>query len=99
MVNFQGYPHGGVIFSLADIAFGAACNSGGGTAVALNMTISFLTAVPVGSRLVAEASEIRQGRQAGFYQVSVTSDEGVLVALVHCVAHRIAGVEPTGGCD
>jgi len=27
MVNFQGYPHGGVIFSLADVAFGAACNS------------------------------------------------------------------------
>jgi acyl-CoA thioesterase len=58
MVNFQGYPHGGVIFSMADIAFGAACNSHGGTAVALNMTISFLTAVPAGSRLVAEAREI-----------------------------------------
>ena len=89
MVNFQGYPHGGVIFSLADIAFGAACNSHGGTAVALNMIISFLTAVPAGSRLVAEAREIKQGRQAGFYQVSVTSEEGALVAQVHCVAHTV----------
>jgi len=89
MVNFQGYPHGGVIFSLADIAFGAACNSHGGTAVALNMTISFLTAVPSGSRLVAEAREIKQGKRAGFYQVSVTSEEGVLVAQVHCVAHTV----------
>lgn len=89
MVNFQGYPHGGVIFSLADIAFGAACNSHGGTAVALNMTISFLTAVPAGSRLVAEAREIKQGRRAGFYQVSVTSEEGALVAQVHCVAHTV----------
>jgi acyl-CoA thioesterase len=89
MVNFDGYPHGGVIFSLADIAFGAACNSHGGTAVALNMTISFLTAVPAGSRLVAEAREIKQGRRAGFYQVSVTSEEGALVAQVHCVAHTV----------
>ena len=93
MVNFQGYPHGGVIFSLADIAFGAACNSHGEPAVALNMTISFLTAVPAGSRLVAEAREIKQGRRAGFYQVSVTSEEGALVAQVHCVAHRVPSVE------
>jgi acyl-CoA thioesterase len=90
MVNFQGYPHGGVIFSLADIAFGAACNSHGEPAVALNMTISFLTAVPAGSRLVAEAREIKQGRRAGFYQVNVTSEVGALVAQVHCVGLRVA---------
>jgi acyl-CoA thioesterase len=93
MVNFQGYPHGGVIFSLADVAFGAACNSHGEPAVALNMTISFMTTVPAGSRLVAEAREIKQGRRAGFYEVSVTSEEGALVAQVHCVAHRVPAVE------
>lgn len=91
MVNFQGYPHGGVIFSLADIAFGAACNAGGKDTVALNMTISFLTAVPAGSRLVAEASEIKRGRRAGFYLVHVRSEDGTLVALVQCVAHRLQG--------
>ncbi|MBI2017233.1 MAG: PaaI family thioesterase, partial [Candidatus Rokubacteria bacterium] len=45
MVNFQGYPHGGVIFSLADVAFGAACNSHGEPAVALSVTISYLATV------------------------------------------------------
>ena len=64
MLNYQGYPHGGVIFSLADIAFGAACNSHGEPAVALSMTISFLSAVPPGSRLVAEGRERKQGRRA-----------------------------------
>ena len=93
MVNFQGYPHGGVIFSLADIAFGAACNSHGEPAVALSMTISYLTAVPAGSRLVAEAREVKQGRRAGFYQVGVTTEEGKLVAQVHCVAHRVPSTE------
>ena len=89
MVNFQGAPHGGVIFSLADIAFGAACNSHGEPAVALSMTIGFLSAATPGTRLVAEASERRQGRRAGFYDVVVTDGRGALVATVHCVAHRV----------
>ena len=89
MVNFQGHPHGGVIFSLADVAFGAACNSHGEPAVALSMTISYLTTVPAGSRLVAEAREIKQGGRAGFYQVDVTSEQGVLVAQVQGIAHRV----------
>jgi len=89
MVNFQGYPHGGVIFSLADIAFGSACNAHSEPAVALNMTISFLAAVPAGSRLLAEAKEIKQGRRAGFYEVVVRTENGIVVAQVHCVAHRI----------
>jgi acyl-CoA thioesterase len=90
MLNFQGYPHGGVIFSLADIAFGAACNSHGEPAVALSMTISFLAAVRPGSRLIAEGRERKQGRRAGFYDITVSADGGVLAAVVHCVAHRIA---------
>jgi acyl-CoA thioesterase len=93
MVNFQGHPHGGVIFSLADVAFGAACNSHGEPAVALSMTISYLTTVPAGSRLVAEAREIKQGRRAGFYQVDVTSEQGVLVAQVQGIAHRVVSTD------
>jgi acyl-CoA thioesterase len=91
MVNFQGYPHGGVIFSLADIAFGSACNSHGVPAVALNVSISYLAAVPPTATLVAEGRERKQGRRAGFYEISVTTEDGTLVALVNCVAHRVAG--------
>jgi acyl-CoA thioesterase len=90
MVNFQGYPHGGVLFSLADIAFGAACNSHGEPAVALTVTISYLAAVRSGARLVAEGLERKQGRRAGFYEVTVTSGDGTAVAVAHCVAHRVA---------
>lgn len=89
MLNYQGRPHGGVIFTLADTAFGAACNSHGMPSVALNVTISYLAAVRPDSRLYAEARERKQGRQAGFYDVTVTSEDGTVVALVHCVAHRV----------
>jgi acyl-CoA thioesterase len=88
MLNFQGTPHGGVIFSLADAAFSAACNSHGEAAVALSMTIEYLASPPPGARLFAEGRERRQGRRAGFYEITVTLASGELIALVHCVAHR-----------
>ena len=89
MVNFQGFPHGGVIFSLADVAFGAACNSHGDPAVALTVTIDYLAAVAADAVLVAEAREVQQGRRAGFYEVRVATEKGRAVAVAHCVAHRI----------
>jgi len=90
MVNFQGYSHGGVIFSLADAAFGAACNSHGESSVALNVTVSYIAPANPGSRLIAEARERRQGRRAGFYDVTVTTEDGALVAFLHCVSHRVS---------
>jgi acyl-CoA thioesterase len=90
MVNFQGFPHGGVIFTLADVAFGAACNSHGEPAVALSVTIDFLAAVTPETVLVAEARAVKQGRRAGFYEVSVTTEAGQVVAAAHCIAHRVA---------
>ena len=89
MVNFQGFPHGGVIFTLADVAFGAACNSYGETAVALSVTIDFLAAVTPEAVLMAEAREVKQGRRAGFYEVRVATEDGQAVAAAHCVAHRV----------
>ena len=89
MVNFRGYPHGGVIFSLADVAFGAACNSHGEPAVALSLTISYLAAAKPKVTLIAEGREVKQGRTAGFYDVSVSTADGRPVAAMHCVAHRV----------
>lgn len=94
MLNFQGYPHGGVIFSLADIAFSAACNSHGPPAVALSVTIEYLAAAAPGAVLLAEARQVRQGRQAGFYEIAVTTEDGRLVARAHCIAYRVAAPEP-----
>jgi len=90
MVNYLRSPHGAVIFALADAAFGAACNSHGAPAVALSMTIGFLATPQLDGRLIAECRERRQGRRAGFYDVTVTHETGALVAVLQCVAHRVA---------
>jgi len=88
MLNFHGIPHGGVIFSLADVAFAAASNSYGQTAVALNVNINFLTAVPVGARLYAEATEESLSHRTALYRLAVTTEDGDLVALAHGVVYR-----------
>jgi acyl-CoA thioesterase len=113
MLNFQGRPHGGVIFTLADATFGAACNSHGEPAVALSVTINYLASVEPGRRLIAEGREVRQGRRAGFYDITDRAeheptvraepgatgraDRGTVVAIAHCVAHRVASRPATDG--
>jgi len=87
-LNFHGLPHGGAIFSLADAAFAAASNSHGQTAVALTMNISFLAAVPVGTRLIAEAQEEKLGRRTALYHMTVTTEGGDLVASCHGMVYR-----------
>lgn len=88
MLNFHGIPHGGVIFSLADAAFAAASNSHGQTAVALNVSMNFLAAVPVGTRLYAEGTEESLGRRTALCRLAVTTDDGTLVALGHGLVYR-----------
>ncbi len=88
MVNFHGIPHGGAIFSLADAAFAAAGNSHGQAAVALSMTIQYLAAAEPGTRLAAEAQELRKGNRTGFYQITVKTETGELIAACQAVVHR-----------
>jgi acyl-CoA thioesterase len=88
MLNFHGIPHGGAIFSLADVAFAAASNSYGQVAVALNVNISFLATVPVGTRLYAEATEENLSRRTALYRLAVTTEDGAPVALCHGTVYR-----------
>lgn len=88
MLNCHGIPHGGVIFSLADAAFAAASNSHGQRSVALNVSMNFLAAVPVGTRLYAEGTEESLGRRTALCRLAVTTEDGTLVALGHGLVYR-----------
>ena len=89
MVNFHGITHGGVIFSLGDIAFGAASNSYGQAAVALNVGINFLKATKSGDRLVAEAIEQSQSGPMALYEITIKDERtGKLVAKSQDLVYR-----------
>lgn len=71
MANFHGITHGSVIFALGDMAFAAAGNSHGQTALALNVSISFLRATKPGDLLVAEATEKHAGGRTALYEINI----------------------------
>jgi acyl-CoA thioesterase len=89
MLNFHGMTHGGVIFALGDIAFAAASNSHGQTAVALNVSISYLKASKAGDRLVAEAREQHTSGPTALYDITIRDDHtGELVAKSQDLVYR-----------
>ncbi len=89
MLNFHGMTHGGLLFSLGDIAFAAASNSHGQIAVALNVTTSFLRATGVGDNLVAEAKEVHMGGATALYDIVITeTNSGQLVAKNQATVYR-----------
>lgn len=78
--NGMGVAHGGSIFSLADIAFGAAANCGReNCVVSLNATIEYLRPGKTGP-LSAEAHIVRDGKHVVNYEVKIYDGEGQLIA-------------------
>lgn len=88
MLNAHGTLHGGVIFTLADVVFAAACNSYGKSAVALSMNIGFLSPGFPGNRIRAIAEEVKRGGKTGWYRIQVENEEGTLVAQLDALAYR-----------
>ena len=81
MINGFGIVHGGVTFSLADSAFAFACNNRNNLSVALDTSINFIKPVHVDDVLIAEAKELHNGKSTGLYQISITNQNGHLVAV------------------
>lgn len=71
MTNFNGLIHGGAIFALMDEAFGAASNSHGTIALALNLSVTFLETPRINSLLIAEAKEESRSKRTASYRIEV----------------------------
>ena len=87
-LNFMGMIHGGVIFSLADVAFGAAANSFGSKAMALSVGIDFLAAPKTVGKMTAEVELVTRAGKMGFYRMKVDDAEGTTVAQCHGWAYH-----------
>lgn len=79
--------HGGAIFSLVDTAFGLAANSYGQLAVALSMSINYISPARPGDRLTAEAQEVSRGTRTANYRITVTNKPGQTVAICQAIAY------------
>ncbi|MGQ0623659.1 MAG: hydroxyphenylacetyl-CoA thioesterase PaaI [Sporichthyaceae bacterium] len=81
-VNGHGVCHGGVLFHLADTAFGLCCNAPGPPAVAAACDIVFVRPAREGEVLWAHASTRSLAGRNGVYDVSVTRRVGADVEVV-----------------
>ena len=70
-INFNGTCHGGVIFTLADTAFGLASNSHGVIAAGIDAHITYHVAAQAGDTLIATAIEVSRTRKIAVYRIDV----------------------------
>jgi len=78
--------HGGMLFTLADMAFAAAANSHGRLAVALNASISFVKPAR-GKTISAEAKEVSRSGRHAVYEVRITDETGDTVSVFQGMAY------------
>lgn len=79
-LNGLGTVHGGVMFTLADIAFIAAASSRGSVTVSINNTIAYAKP-PKGDIIYAECQEITSTNKLGTYNVNITDATGETIAV------------------
>lgn len=79
MLNLHGFVHGGILFSLADTAAGAASFTTGRQSVTLNGDIRFIKPA-VSGHLKAVAKEIALTRHTGTYQADIYDETDQLLA-------------------
>ncbi|MEZ5546405.1 MAG: hydroxyphenylacetyl-CoA thioesterase PaaI [Pseudomonadales bacterium] len=91
MLNGHKICHGGYIFALADSTFAFASNSENFSSVATDCMIDYVKPGKLNDLLTARAKQIDQGKRVGYYDVSITNQEGVKVAHFRGKSYRLGG--------
>ncbi len=79
-LNFNGMVFGGIIMALADQAFAYGINSLVMPSIATEFNIQFIASAAVGDILTAECRPLKSGRRVGFSEMTVTNQNGKLIA-------------------
>ena len=87
LLNSANMIHGGAIFTLADFAFAAACNSYGKIALSINVSINFVLAAYEGV-LEAKAREMTRQGKLSTYEVLVTNEKKEIIATFQGLAYH-----------
>ena len=91
MLNGFDTCHGGMITTLADSAFGFACNSYNQRTVASGLSVDFVAPAFEGDLLTARASEVCLQGRSGVYDVMVFNQNADCIAVFRGRSHRTKG--------
>jgi acyl-CoA thioesterase len=88
MENIFGLAHGGALFALIDEAFETASNSRGSMAVALNMSVTYVSSPAPGATVFAEAREFSLTHKTAGYEIKVVDEQNQLLVSCQALAYR-----------
>lgn len=91
MLNAHDLCHGGIVATLADSAFGYACNSFNEVSVASGFDVNLTTPARRGDRLTAVARLLSLSGRTGVYDVVVTNQHGDSVAAFRGRSYTVKG--------
>ena len=91
MLNGFGICQGGLITTLADMAFAYACNSYNELTVASGFDVDLLAPARTGDELLARAGVVSQAGRMGVYDVDVRNQAGERVAVFRGRSYRLKG--------
>ena len=87
-INGAGTCQGGVMFTLADLAFAAMANSHGILSVGISNTITFVQAGRLGDHIIAECTEQMNHHRLPYCDMRITNQRGDLLAFMTGLAYR-----------
>jgi acyl-CoA thioesterase len=79
-LNFNGMVFGGIVMAVADQAFAYATNSIVSPSIATQFNIHLISGAAAGDELTAECRVIKSGRRIGVSEMTVTNQDGKLIA-------------------
>ena len=88
-MNPLGIAHGGLVFSLCDVATGVAARTGGRITVTLDSNIHFLRPGADTHKLVAHGRVVKEGRTTGLVTAEVFNDGGELLATASVMVYYV----------
>jgi acyl-CoA thioesterase len=91
MLNGFGICQGGLVTTLADMAFAYACNSYNEWTVASGFDVDLLAPARLGDELLARAGVVSQAGRMGLYDVDVRNQSGERVAVFRGRSYRLKG--------
>lgn len=88
MDNLYQRAHGGALFALIDEAFETAGQTHGTIAVAMNVNVTYMASPEPGTRLRAEAVEIKRTKRTAAYDIRVFDEDRQILATCQALAFR-----------
>lgn len=88
-LNGAGVCQGGVLYTLADLAFAGVANSHNILTLGINNNITFIQSGQLGDHLVAECTEVVDHKRLPYCHIQITNQEGVILAMMTGLGYRL----------